>query len=199
MKLDELHVGDGSTGARRDRDAVARGDHRIRRFAEHLPCAARRNQRAARARVLASPVFAQKPNPGASSRFDDESGRTRVRVHADVRHRGDVIPQAAADIAARGITDVQDAPDAVGRFEPKLESTVRSSIEGDAPADQFAHIARAVLDQHLDRALVAQAIAGRERVCEVPRGTVVSADGCGDAALRVTERRRRATRRCRCR
>ena len=52
MKLDELEIGDPRAGVIRQRDAVAGGDRRVRRFAEHLSGAAGREQRGIGAELL---------------------------------------------------------------------------------------------------------------------------------------------------
>ena len=68
---------------------------------------------------------------------------------------------------------------------PSASSSVGVAIEARAPVDQLADVARALLDEHADGGLVAQAVAGADRVGGVQLGAVVGADRRGDAALRV--------------
>ncbi len=59
------------------------------------------------------------------------------------------------------------------------------AIEPRAPLDELARIARPLVAEHANGALVAQAVARNHRVGGVQLGRVVFADCCGDAALRV--------------
>src|SRR5262249_40657114 len=76
-------------------------------------------------------------------------------------------------------------PDAVRSFASEFEAALSVPIELGAPLDELAHVARSLFDQHAYRVLVAQAIAGANRVCRVQLRAVVVANGGGDAALRV--------------
>ena len=94
--------------------------------------------------------------------------------------------QSARPISRPGrVAGVQHAPHAVRRFAPERRPSVRVAIEARAPVDQLAHVARAFLDEHVDGRLVAQSVAGADRVRRVQRGAVVVADRRRDAALRV--------------
>ena len=62
---------------------------------------------------------------------------------------------------------------------------MRIAIEARAPLEQLVDVADAVLDQHVDRGLDAQAIARGDGVGGVLLGRVAGADGGGNAALRV--------------
>ena len=64
-------------------------------------------------------------------------------------------------------------------------------VEHRAAGDQLAHARRALGDQHLDRARVAQPGAGDERVLQVRGGRVGRVQRRGDAALRPDRRPRR--------
>ena len=59
------------------------------------------------------------------------------------------------------------------------------AIERRAPGEQVADVAGAFFTQHPHGALVAQAVAGRQRVLGVQLRRVVAADRGRDAALRV--------------
>ena len=68
---------------------------------------------------------------------------------------------------------------------PSAASPSASRSNARAPLDQLADVARPFLDQHAHRALVAQAVAGGDRVGRVQLRRIVGADRGGDAALRV--------------
>ena len=97
MKLDELEIGDGRPGPVRDRDAVAGRDRRVRRLAEDLPGAARRQQRAARARRRA------RRRPSCRNSTPDARGRPRRSATRRARARGSGrSPSARRAPTARG-------------------------------------------------------------------------------------------------
>ena len=64
-------------------------------------------------------------------------------------------------------------------------SPVAIAIEPRAPVDQLADEARPILDERLHRALVAEAVAGRQRVLRMEIRRIARADGRGNPALRM--------------
>src|SRR5205823_3523315 len=79
----------------------------------------------------------------------------------------------------------QHAALAVRRLERERGLAVGTEIERRAPGHELAHVARTVLAEHGDGALVAQTIACRQRVGDMLRRGVTRPDGGGDAALGV--------------
>ncbi len=185
MKLDELEIRHGGAGTVRDRHAVTRRDRRIGRLAEHVACATRREERAARAH-RSSRVSLYEVDAGATTVFHDHRHRARVIVDLYVGEGRNVLPQRTPDLAPRRIARVQDAAATVRRLQGECRRTVRGAIELGAPLHQLAHVARPFFDEDPDGPLVAQAIARGDRVGEVHRGAVVRPDSRGDAALRVS-------------
>ena len=80
---------------------------------------------------------------------------------------------------------VQHAARAVRPFDRQRGLTVGSAVESRAPRHQLAYVARAVLDEHAHRLLVAQPVAGRHRVRRMELRRIAWPDGRRDAALRV--------------
>ena len=117
--------------------------------------------------------------------FDGDPHGARVRLHAHVGHSAHALPEDPSDFAAGRVVRVQHAAHAVRPLERERGTPIGIAIEGGAPLDQLANIARALFDQHRDRALVTESIARGERVGEVPSRAVVRANGRGDTALRV--------------
>ena len=78
--------------------------------------------------------------------------------------------------------------DARTLWAPSMPSAGRPhcvAIERRAPLEQLPHVPRPFLDEHAHGRLVAEAVAGRDRVARVQAGRVVGTDGRRDAALRV--------------
>ena len=71
-------------------------------------------------------------------------------------------------------------------FPGELRDAIRRAIELRAPLHQLEHVPTTVLDQHLNRVLVAETVAGSKRVTDVEIDRVIRPDGCRDAALRVS-------------
>ncbi len=105
------------------------------------------------------------------------------RLHG--AERDDTLPQRPANLAAGRVARVQHAADAVGGLEAERQLARRVAIEPRAPLDQLAHVPRAFLDEHAHGRLVAQSVAGANRVASMERGAVVGTDRGGNAALRV--------------
>ena len=59
------------------------------------------------------------------------------------------------------------------------------TIEPRAPFDQLVDVADAVANQHVDRGLDAQSIAGRDRIGGVLSRRITRPDGGSNAALRI--------------
>ena len=110
--------------------------------------------------------------PSSTISVDDQ----RVVDGASRSERGDPLPQRPADLAAGRIAGMQDAARRCAPpSRPSASSPSGVAVEGRAPVDQLAHIARAVLDQHRHRRLVAQPVAGRERVGACSAGRIAGA------------------------
>ncbi len=170
MKLDELEIGDARAGVVRERDAVAGRDRRIRRLAEDLAGAAGREQDRARPRSIGGRRDRSKYRTPATRPVSTTRSVTSAwLIVVTVCSGRDLLPQRAADLAAGGIAGVEDAPDAVRRFEAERQLAVRIAIEARAPVDQLADVARAFLDEHAHRGFIAQAVAGPQRVGGVQR------------------------------
>ena len=65
----------------------------------------------------------------------------------------------------------------------RASSPVRAAIEARAPVHQLADESRPVLDERVHGALVAQAVAGSERVGRVKGGRIARTDRRGDSSL----------------
>ena len=186
MELDELEIGDARAGAIRHRDAVAGRDRRIGRLAVDLPRAAGRQQHHVRPRAIASVPSscrnrAPTQRPPSTIRSTTRAwswavtlGRPATRCHSA---RPISRPVASAACSTRRALCAASMR--------KRELAVGIAIEARAPLDQLADVARAVLDEHLHGPLVAQPVAGGDRVGGVQRRRIVGADRGGDAALRV--------------
>ena len=68
-------------------------------------------------------------------------------------------------------------------FDGQRELPVGTAIEARAPVHQLAHEARPVLDERMHGALVAQAVAGGERVGRVKGRRIAGTDRGGDSTL----------------
>ena len=185
MKLHELEIRHPGAGPVRHRDAVAGRHRRIGRVAVDVTGAAGRQQNRPGPRDPDRPVIRQIPDAGAAAALDDEVDDARVGMGADVRHGRDPLIQHAADFTPGRVPRVQHASYAVGPFDRQRQLAARVAIEPRAPIDQLADEPRPVLDQRLDRALVAQAVTGRKRVLCMERGRIARTDGGGDPALRM--------------
>ena len=160
---------------------------RVGRFVINLTGAAGRQQHAS---ARAPPPACRHPcrkraptqRPSSITQIDDAG----VIVGRDPRQPRGAHPQHAANLAAGRIVRVQHAPRAVRAFHRQRRLAVRRAIELDAPRHQLADEARTVLDEHLHRASIAQAVAGGHGVGGMQLGRVARADGRRDAALRVT-------------
>jgi hypothetical protein len=186
VELHEFQVGDTGPGPVGHRHAVAGRHGWVRRLAEHMTGATGREQRGGRARRHGCSILLQELDTDATLVLDDQGHGPRVRVNPDVPDPGHTLPERPAEFATGGVTRVEHAALAVRRLEREGRLAVRSAVELRAPRDQLAHVARTLLDQHRDRAFVAEAVAGRDRVGKVLRRAVVGPDGGGDASLRVT-------------
>src|SRR5262245_46718762 len=80
---------------------------------------------------------------------------------------------------------MKNAANTVRRFKAEGRMAALVDIELRSPIDQLSNISRTFFDEHADRCRVAQAIARRDGVRGVNRGTVIGSDRNGNAALRV--------------
>ena len=149
----------------RERDAVAGRDGGVRRLAKHLAGAAGRQQH----RRARAPRGARRPRRRTGRRDARPSSTTRSVTSAwlivvDRRQRARRAPTARG--RSRGRWRRRRAARG-GRCAPprgRAPVAVGVAIEARAPLHQLAHVARAFLDQHAHRRLVAQPVAGAHRV-----------------------------------
>ena len=106
--------------------------------------------------------------------------------HAHPRVLADARPEQSTDLAAGGITRVEDATNAMRALASERGLTGPITIESGTPVQQLLDIENAVLDHDPYRVLIAETITGRHGVCEVFFGRVFSTERRGDAALRIT-------------
>ena len=174
MELHELEIRDARAGAIGHRDAVA-GRHRRDWWCRCRPAPRRPSPAAppARAPMPASPSSCRKraPTQRPSSTISDTTracacavtdGSAATRCHS-VRPISRPVASAACS-TRRALC---------AAFDRQRQLAVGVPIEGRAPLDQLAHVARAVLDQHRTAALVTQPVAGRQRVGRVQRRRIV--------------------------
>ena len=185
MELHELEVGDAGAGAIRERDAVAGRNRRIGRLAEHLSGSAGGQQRGAGTKLPAHTALIEKGHPRHAAVLDQQFGDQRVMDGVDRREPADALPERPADLAAGRIAGVQHAPHAVRRLASEGGPPARIAIEARTPFEQFAHIDRAFLDEHLHRFRVAQAVTRPHRIGGMEFGAVLVAHRRGDSALGV--------------
>ena len=100
--------------------------------------------------------------------------------------RGDHLPEHLTDRSAGRVPHVQHAPHAVRGLAAQRWLSLLVPVEGRAPLDQLAHVARALADEHVNGLGKTEAVAGGERIARVEIRRVVGADRRGDAALRVS-------------
>ena len=184
MELHELEIGDARAGVIGERDAVA-GRHRADWSFRGTPDRRRRSPAASRgARTSCGrPSRSKNRTPQRRAVLDDQIGDQRVVDGLDRRQRRRPAPRARG--RSRGRSRRRRAGRGGRCAPPRGRAPARPSASRSkprAPVDQLADVARALLDQHAHRRLVAQAVAGAN-AC--PRR---AAPGC---------RRRRSPRRCR--
>ena len=80
---------------------------------------------------------------------------------------------------------MEHAAESVRALASQRQRAAPVAIESRAPLDQFADIANAVTDEHVDRGVHAQAITGVDGVDRMQAGSVAGPHGRGNAALRV--------------
>ena len=134
MKLDELQIGQARAGVIRERDPVAGGHRRIRRFAEDLSGAARGQQRRVRAKLLARPGWIEERDADDAPVLHEQLGDERVIDRVDRRQPADALPERAPDFAARRVAGMQHAPHAVRRFAPERGLSARVALERAPPS-----------------------------------------------------------------
>ena len=141
---------------------------------------------AARTHLVRPPAASTYLTPATRPCSTIEIGHQRVVDRLDRRQRPHALPQHAANLAARGVAGVQHAPNAVGRFAAERRLAAGVAIEARAPGEQLADVRGPCSTSTLHRRLVAQTVAGADRVARVQRRRVVVADRGRDAALRVS-------------
>ncbi len=185
MKLDEFEISNAGAGPVGERDAVASRHFRIRRFAEDLPCAAGCQQRGTSADFVATGIPVEISDAVGAAVMNEHLSHERVIDRHHRRQCANLFPQHPPNLAPGGVAGVQHAAHAVRRFAPQRKGASVVSLEPGPPRDQFADTLRAVLDQHAHGILVAQAVAGANRVGGVQRRAVVRSDRGCDTALCV--------------
>ena len=199
MELHEFHVADDRSRAVGHGDAVARGDVGIRRVLVDLPDAAGGEHDRSRAERLhfsrrdVEHVGAEHAVGGIArgnlrilqARRRDEVDRHVVFEEGNVRiFRGDG-EQRVFDRLARQIARVKDAPVRVAAFPRQVVVAVGAFREIDADFDQLADARGSGFDDGARDGLVAESVAGDERVAHVRLEVVRPVEHAGDAALRV--------------
>jgi hypothetical protein len=76
-------------------------------------------------------------------------------------------PEHAADFASRGVARVQHTSRAVRPFDCQRRLAARRAIERRTPGHQLANVPGSLPDEHANGALIAQAVAGGNRVGRV--------------------------------
>jgi hypothetical protein len=188
VELNELEVDHAGAGKERHRDPVAGGHRGIRGLAKHVARPAGRQQRghADRHVAVARPCTAGCVLRSHTAAVADQKPRhSRVLDHTDRRTRRDPPPQDGHDFPAGRVTRVQYAPHAVRALARQRRFTASVPIEPRAPVHELHDVPRSRLDQHADRALVAKAVARRDRVRRVELRRVAFSDGRRDTSLRV--------------
>ena len=183
MELHELHVAQLGAGAIGDRQAVAGGHLRVRRFAVHLPDAAGAEDRLLRPDERLAVDGVPDERPAAMPVVRQEIERERVGPGLDVREPlgpGDHRPHHfLAGCVAQGMNDAMMA---VSPFAAQRERA-GFEIEMRAPADQLMDAVGRFADHHFDDRRIAKLAAGRERVGDVVFKAVFRVDNAGDASL----------------
>src|SRR6185436_10865579 len=185
MELHELEIGDACAGVIGQRHAVSGRDGGVGGLAEHLTGTASGQQRGRCTNRVLAALFVEVSNAANGAILDDQCGDECVIHGRDRVQTGGVLPQRSSYLTARRISRMQDAPDAVHRFERQRGLSVSPEIESDTPLDQLPHVLRTVADEHRNGVLVAQAVAGASRIPSVKTGGVVGTDGGSNATLCV--------------
>ena len=156
--------------------AVAGRDRGVGRLAKHLPGAAGRQQRrAAREPRAAVAVRVENADADARAVAHEQIGDERVLDDAMTRGAADAAPQHAPDLAAGGVARVQHAADAVGRLAASARRPSGVAIEAPRPRRAARARSAAPSSTSTRTALVAQAVAGGQRVLGVQLRRVVGA------------------------
>ena len=186
MELHELHVGERDAGAMRDRVAVARRDHRIRRVPIDLAAAARREHRRVGDDLRRAPFDARAHADARAAPHDElEHARaSRARGCCFVsRTRATSVRATSAPVWSPCAWTMRFFECAASR--PSL-SRPRGSRSKCAPAVCSSRTrAGPSSTSTCDRRRVAQRGARGERVLTVQRRRIAGAERRGDAALRV--------------
>ncbi len=184
MELDELEVADGGAGAVGHRNAVSRRDERIGGAPEHLPGAARgedRDHRHVEREAAVVEVERERPDtaPAHGEQVDDELVLVELDPAAHAGGLGEGARHLAAGRVAAGVDDARHRVRALAAEDDLAVDLV----EARADLHELSHAVRAFVDEDAHRLLVAEAGAGVDGVLEVELGRVRRAQGRGDAAL----------------
>jgi hypothetical protein len=185
MELDEFHVGERDARPMRDRVAVSRRDHRVRRVPVHLTATARGEHRRIGDDVGGAPFHAR-AHADARAAPHDQLEHAGLLEHADLLRAAHARDERPRDLGPGLVAvRVDDAVLRVRRFSSKREASARIEVEVRAGGLQLTHARRAFFDQHLDGGGIAQRRARGERVLPVQSRRVAGAERRGDPALRV--------------
>ena len=185
MKLNELEINDGSAGTVRHGNPVAGRDLWVRGFVINLSRPSRREQHRSGKGNGQLTLIRQETRADTPAVVDHELHDTRVIVRGDPRQLRCAFPEHTANLATGRIMRVENPPRAVSGLHCKREFSIWGAIEPHAPRDQFAHKARAVLDEHVDRMRIAQAVARGYGIGRVQFRCVSRSDRGGNTSLRV--------------
>jgi hypothetical protein len=160
-------------------------NRRIRRLSKHLAGAARRQQRP-RYRDGADVAGAADVSCAVTDAInDDELRRGGIAQDADASVRTDARPQHASDLAACRVARMKHAPYAVRRLTREGRRPAGVAIERRAPREQLDDVRGSLTDEHVDRIVIAEAVARGDRVLRMQRRRIVRAKSGGDATLCV--------------
>jgi hypothetical protein len=185
MKLNELEIDHGRTGAVRHRDSVAGRDLRIRGFVINLARPPSCEQDRSRKRRGQVAVARQEPRADTATIVDDEINNARVIFGSDLWQSRRAFPEDAADLAARCIVCMQYAPCTMCRFHCEREFPIGRSVELDAPGNQFTHEPWTILDKDLDGVRIAQAVASGDGIRSMQLRGIARSNRRRNASLRV--------------
>ncbi len=189
VELHELEVADRGAGAVRHGDAVAGRHRRVGGASVHLTGAAC-GQHGDHGHVEGEPavVEVERERPDAApldgEKVDDELVLVELYAAAHAGRLG----EGARHLAAGGVAaGVHDAGHRVRALAAEHDLPV-DLVEARADVHELPHAVGALVDQHADGLLVAEAGAGVDGVLEVQLGRVGRAQRRGDASLREERR-----------
>ena len=186
MKLHELHVGERHAGSMRDRIAVARRHHRVRRVPINLPASTRGQHRRVSENVGGPPGNAG-ADADALPAVHEQVEHARALEHLDVLAVADASDESPRHLGAGLVAvGVNDAILRVCRLASQLEPAAGVEVEVGTGGLELAHARRPFLHQHGGR--IAQRGARGQGVLSMQRRRVAGSERRGDAALRIRGR-----------